>query len=305
MKDESLKIFSGYILICLIWGSTWLAIRIGLDSLTPIFSAGLRFSSAAIFVYLMMKFRKISLQTDPHSIKLNIILAVFSFVIPYGLVYWSEQFIPSGLTSIIFSVMPFFVILFSKIFIPESYVGKDQIFGTVIGFGGIVIIFSENLVLDITGYMTGMLAVLLSASIQGWVAVYLKKHGSKLNPLAMNFIPLVFAGISMTLFGFLFEDRTKWIFNTNAIGSIIYLGLFGTSIAFTTYYWLMKKINVVLLSLSTLITPIIAVLLGWMILDEKLSMRELLGSVLVLIGILFANFTKVKKYFTTRKSLTA
>ena len=282
-----------------------MAIRIGLDSLTPIFSAGLRFSSAAIFVFIMMKFRKITLQKDPHSIKLYLILGVFSFIIPYGLVYWGEQFIPSGLTSIIFAVMPFFVILFSKIFITESAVGRDQIYGTIIGFGGIVIIFSENLIMDVSGYLLGMLAVLLSASIQGWIAVHLKKHGGQLNPLAMNFVPLVIAGISMTVFGLVFEDRAKWLFNTNAIGSILYLGFFGTSIAFTTYYWLMKKINVVLLSLSTLITPIIAVLIGWLILDEELSLRELFGSVLVLIGILFANFTKVKNYFTTRKIFAA
>ncbi|MCL6100397.1 MAG: EamA family transporter [Bacteroidetes bacterium] len=305
MKNESLKVFSGYVLICLIWGSTWMAIRIGLDSLTPIFSAGLRFSSAAIFVFLMMKFRKITLQKDSHSVKLYLILGVFSFIIPYGLVYWGEQFIPSGLTSIIFAVMPFFVILFSKIFIPESAVGRDQILGSVIGFGGIVIIFSEDLIMDVSGYLLGMLAVLLSASIQGWIAVHLKKHGGQLNPLAMNFVPLVIAGISMTVFGLVFEDRAKWIFNADAIGSILYLGFFGTSIAFTTYYWLLKKINVVLLSLSTLITPIIAVLIGWLILDEKLSLRELFGSVLVLIGILFANFTKVKNYFTTRKIFAA
>ena len=305
MKNESLKVFSGYVLICLIWGSTWMAIRIGLDSLTPIFSAGLRFSSAAVFVFLMMKFRKITLQKDLHSVKLYLILGFFSFIIPYGLVYWGEQFIPSGLTSIIFAVMPFFVILFSKIFIPESAVGRDQILGSVIGFGGIVIIFSEDLIMDVSGYLLGMLAVLLSASIQGWIAVHLKKYGGQLNPLAMNFVPLVIAGISMTVFGFFLEDRTNWLFNANAIGSILYLGFFGTSIAFTIYYWLMKKINVVLLSLSTLITPIIAVLIGWLILDEKLSLRELFGSVLVLIGILFANFTKVKNYFTTRKNFAA
>ncbi len=303
MKEESLKIFSGYLLICLIWGSTWLAIRIGLDSLTPIFSAGLRFLSAAIFVFIMMKFRRISLQKDSNSIKLYLILGIFSFIIPYGLVYWGEQFIPSGLTSIIFAVMPFFVILFSKIFIPELSAGKEQIFGSVIGFGGIVIIFSENLVIDISGYMMGMFAVLLSSSMQGWIAVHLKKHGGQLNPLTMNFVPLLIAGVSMTVLGFLFEDHKPWKFNTAAIGSILYLAFFGTSIAFTTYYWLMKKINVVLLSLSTLITPIIAVLLGWLILNEKLSFRELLGSVLVLIGILFANFTKVKNYFLTRKNI--
>ena len=303
MKNENIKIVAGYVLICLLWGSTWMAIRIGLNSLTPIFSAGLRFLSAAFFVFLLMKYRKISIQKDVHSIKLYLILGFFSFIIPYGLIYWSEQFVPSGLTSIIFAVMPFFVILFSKIFMPEVKIKRNQIIGSVLGFGGIVVIFSENLVIDVSGYMLGMLAILLSSAIQGWISVHLKKHGEHLNPLSMIFVPLLIAGISMTILGFEFENRKSWSFSIEALGSILYLAFFGTTIAFTTYYWLMKKINVVILSLSALITPILAVLLGWFILDERLSLRKLFGSVLVLIGILFANFDKVKNNSITRKKI--
>ncbi|MDP2035986.1 MAG: DMT family transporter, partial [Ignavibacteria bacterium] len=148
MFSENIKITLAYILICLLWGSTWLAIRLGLDSLTPVFSAGLRFTLASFFVLTIMKIKKIQLQTDSLSIKLYFILGFFSFVIPFGLVYWAELFIPSGLASIIFAVMPFFVILFSVVSIKEQTILPVQVFGVILGFVGIVVIFSEDLFLD-------------------------------------------------------------------------------------------------------------------------------------------------------------
>ena len=116
MIGEKLKISAGYVLICLIWGSTWLVIRLGLDSLTPFISCGIRFILAAAFIYVIMRFKKIRLQKDVLSVKLYLLLTLFSYVIPYGFVYWSEQFIPSGLTAIIYASMPFYVILFSLSF---------------------------------------------------------------------------------------------------------------------------------------------------------------------------------------------
>jgi len=299
---EKFKIGSGYILICLIWGSTWLAIKIGLESLTPIISSGIRFFLASALVFTLMKLKKIHLQTDLLSLKLYIVLTFFSFVIPFGLVYWAEQFIPSGLASILFAVMPFMVIIFSRISLPQNKISSNQILGVITGFIGIVVIFSENISLELKDYLLGMLAVLLSATMQAGNAVIIKKHGGHLNPLSMNFIPLLIAGIFMIIYAFLFENYSSWNFNYKAIGSIVYLAFFGTLITFTTYYWLLKRINVVILSLSTFITPIVAVILGWLFAGEKFSAQALIGSTMVLIGILFANFNGVKNYYKVRKS---
>ncbi|MFZ1289775.1 MAG: EamA family transporter, partial [Melioribacteraceae bacterium] len=111
--SNSLKIVLGYISICLIWGSTWLAIRLGLDSLTPLISAGLRFLLASILIFSIVYIKKIELHLDSKSIKIYIFLAFFSFAIPFGLVYWAEQFVPSGLTSVMFGIFPFSVFIFS------------------------------------------------------------------------------------------------------------------------------------------------------------------------------------------------
>ncbi len=248
-----------------------------------------------------MKIKKIHLQTDSLSIKLYFVLGYLSFVIPFGLVYWAEQFIPSGLASIIFAVMPFFVILFSAFAIKEQKITFAQIFGVMLGFFGIVVIFSEDLFLDLHHDFWGMTAVLVSSTMQAGIAVTMKKYGKHLNPLSMNFVPLLLAGITMVFIGLILEDYSKNRFDQNAVLSVGYLAVFGTVLTFTTYYWLMKKINIVLLSISTFITPIIAVILGWAILAEKFTSQILTGSSLVLVGILFANFTGLKNYFVLTK----
>lgn len=301
MKNESLKIALGYILITLLWGSTWMAIRIGLDSLTPMFAVGLRFFIASFFVLIVMKISKVKLQTDLLSIKLYLFLAFFSFIIPFTMVYWGEQYVPTGLTSIIFAVFPFFVILFSWLMIPNEKVGIYKSIGVLIGFIGIIIIFWKDMSLDFSENSLGMIAILVSAIIQGLVAVVIKKHGSKLHPLSMNFVPLLISGIVLIPAGLIFEDRNSLVFDIKAISSILYLAFFGTVITFTTYYWLMQKINVVILSLSSFITPIIALILGVVFLSEKFGTNHIWGSSLVLMGILFANFRGLFNYYKAKE----
>ena len=299
--NEKIKIVLGYIIITLLWGSTWLAIRVGLDSLTPMFAVGVRFFIASIFVFIIMKISKVKLQTDSLSIKLYLFIAFFSFIVPFSLVYWGEQYVPSGLASVIFAVFPFFVILFSWLLLPDGSIGIYKSIGVLAGFIGITIIFWEDLSLDFADYSLGMIAILVSATIQGFVAVIIKKHGSKLNPLSMNFVPLLITGIVLIPVGLLFEDRESLVFDSKAIYSILYLAFFGTVVTFTIYFWLMKKINVVILSLSTFLTPIIALFLGAIILSEKFTTNQILGSSLVLIGILFANFRGLVKYYKDRE----
>ncbi|MGK9477590.1 DMT family transporter [Melioribacter sp. OK-6-Me] len=299
---ENLKIVLGYIVICIIWGSTWLAIRLGLDSIDPIISVGIRFLLASVFIFVLMKINNVVFQVDKKSAKIYLMLAIFSFIIPFGLVYWAEQFIPSGLASILFAIMPFGVIIFSRLMLPKNRISLSQLTGVVLGFVGILIIFSENINIEITNYFWGTIAVLASSMMQAFIAVAMKKYGEHLHPLSLNFIPLLIAGIVLITVAFIFENPAHWIFDEKSIGSILYLAFFGTVITFTTYYWLLKRMNVVILSLSAFITPIIAVLLGWLILDEYLSQKVIIGSSLVLIGILFANFKGLIKYFYVRRS---
>ncbi len=290
MKADGVKIFFVYAMLCFIWGSTWLAIRFGLETLTPIYSAGLRFSLASFFILILMKIRGVKLQLDKISIRLYLIMGFLSFVIPFGLVYWAEQYVPSGMASVLFAVFPFFVAIFSFIFIASESFDIFKILGIVIGFSGIVIIFSDSFTGDINYYLIGMFAIVLSAIMQAGIAITIKKYGYHLNPLSMNFVPMLIAGISMLVIGLAFEDTSTNSFELNAVLSILYLAFFGSVITFTSYYWLLKKINIVILSLTAFITPITALILGYIFYNEQLSTNDFVGSAFVLFGVFGANF---------------
>lgn len=300
--NSNFKLGSAYILICLIWGSTWLAIRLGLDSLTPFIGAGSRFLLAVLVFYLIMKIKKLQLQTDKESIKLYIQLGFFSYLIPFGLVYWGQQYVASGLASVIFGIFPFFILINSKFRLPNENIGLLRVIGMIIAFCGIVIIFIEGFYKDFSFSVYGELAILLSAMMQAYTAVSIKKHGHHLNPWTMNLLPMLIGGVGMLLIGFIFEDTSKLIFDEKAILSVLYLGIFGSVVTFTAYYWLMKKINVILLSLVAFITPIIAIFLGVIFLNEQLEMKHIIGSVFVLAGLLIANVMQFKKDFSKPKN---
>jgi len=293
--SNGLKIGLVYTMLCFIWGSTWLAIRFGLESLTPLFSAGMRFSLASVFIFILMKIKTVSLQKDNVSIRLYLLMGFFSFVIPFGLVYWAEQFIPSGMASVLFAVYPFVVVIFSSIRMPSESIGAYRIVGTILGFSGIVVIFSESFDLNFTDYLLGMFAVVLSGTMQAWIAVSIKKFGHHLHPLSMNFVPMVISGISMLLIGVFFEDLSTLKFDENAVLSIIYLAFFGSVITFTSFYWLLKRVNIVIISLIAFITPIVALILGYLIYNEELSTSYFIGSAMVLGGVLWANMNNLFK----------
>ena len=295
MNKLAVKIFLAYAILCFIWGSTWIAIRIGLESLTPIFSAGIRFSIASIFIYILMKVKDISIQTDRVSIRLYLLMGFFSFVIPFGLVYWAEQFVPSGMAAVLFAVYPFWVVIFSYIRMPGEFIGFYKIFGTLLGFAGIVLIFSDSFSGDLTSYLIGMFAVVLSGTMQAWIAVSIKKFGHHLHPLSMNFIPMVIAGFFMVFIAFFTEDLTTIRVDENAVLSILYLAFFGSVLTFTSFYWLIKRINLVILSLITFITPIVALILGYFLYSEELSTRHFIGTALVLTGVFWANLGNLLK----------
>ena len=299
MKSTTIKIFFAYILLCLLWGSTWMVIRASLESLTPYISIGARFIMASFFILIFMKLRGVSLHRDKESIQLYVLMGFLSFVIPFGLVYWAEQFVPSGLASVLFGVYPFFVALFSFFRIPDESIGIIKIIGMSLGFIGITVIFSDSFTTDLSNLFIGMVAVALSGVIQAWMAVTIKKSGRHLNPLSMNLIPMFIAGISGILIGLMLEDLSKIKIDNTAILSVLYLAFFGSVVTFTSFYWLMKKINVVLLSLIAFITPIVALILGWIFYNETLTTQHIIGSIMVLIGLLSANLESIFKKKTS------
>jgi drug/metabolite transporter (DMT)-like permease len=295
MQGSVLQIIGIYALTCMIWGSTWLAIKIGLESIPPVISAGYRFTLASLLIYGVISIKKIKIQKDATAMKLYLSMAFFSFVFPYGLIYWAELFVPSGLTAILYAVYPFSIAIFSFFMIPSEKIGINKIIGIIISFTGLYLIFSESFSGNLDNYILGLIAIFISAVMQSAIAVSIKKYGHHLHPLAMNFYPMLIAGIVLLVYGFIIEGQVKARYDYNAIFSVFYLAFFGSLITFTSYYWLIKRVNIIIVSLITFITPIIALCLGWFFYKEELSWHQLTGCLLVLVGLLAAIFGNIGK----------
>ncbi|MCX8010770.1 MAG: DMT family transporter, partial [Ignavibacteria bacterium] len=267
----------------------------------PFFNSCLRFIVAAIALAILIKTLKLPVPFDSRSKKVYLILSIFSYTIPFSLVYWAEKHIPSSLASILFGMYPFFTAILSAIVFTTESLSFQRILGIILAFTGLVVIFSEGLQIDFQNYSLGMLAVVLSSFIQAGIAVFIKKYGGHLNPMSMSFVPLLLAAIVLGLLGLTFEGIDSIHFTFTSFLYVIYLGLFATVFTFSIYYWLLKKMSVVILSLSSFITPIFAILFGWLFHGEKLSDRILSGASLVLVGIIIVNWIGIKKYYHNLK----
>ena len=286
--NPGMKIVFGYLLVCLIWGTTWLAIRIGLEELTPVYSSGLRFLVAAIGLFVIVRIKGIPLQIDKTAIMIYFIQALFTFMLPFGLIYWGQQFVPSGLASLLFSIYPFLVAIFSKIAFREQKIGTYRIIALVFGFIGVFLLLFEKLGIGEIRSIYGMLAIVFAGISQAFVVIIIKKYGGNLNVVSMNLIPLTLSAAVMIPVGILTENTEKIVFTLPSVLSIAYLAIFGTIITFVTYYWLLKRINLILLSLIAFITPIIALIAGWIAYKESLNYLQFTGTIIILASLLLA-----------------
>ncbi len=281
-----------FVLMCGIWGSTWFMIKVGLEELPVLLSLSLRFLTAGVVLFVILRLLNIQVPLNEKQIYLYLYLTFFSFLFPFSLIYWAEVTIPSNLASILFSTMPFFVAIFARLFLNEE-LNFFQKMGLVLGFIGIVLIFKIDTdrvdLIQNKRFFVSMLAVIVSAMLNASVLIMVKKYGTAIHPLAINFIPLTLSGLLLLLASSIIENWSEAKFGIKGVGSVIYLGIFGSIVTFGIYYWLLKKVPAVIMSLTAFLTPVFAVLIGVFIGKEVITLNILLGAVLVLSGIFFVN----------------
>jgi drug/metabolite transporter (DMT)-like permease len=255
----------------------------------PFLGAGLRFFTAAIILSLIVKTRRIEIPWTADAKKVYAVLIVFSYTLPFAFVYWAEQYIASGLASILFAAFPFCVAIFSQFMLKDEKLNVFKITGIVLGFAGLLVIFSGDIRIADDRTFIAMLMILANTIMQAYCLVLVKKIGQPINPFAFNLVGMFWSGLALILLSFVAESHARIVWNTASIGSILYLATVGSVVVFVTYYWLLKRMEAVYLSLVSFVTPIVAVILGAIVLDERLDPNVFTGATFVLIGVLVAN----------------
>lgn len=275
-----------WLLLCLIWGSTWLFIKIGLRDLPPLWFAGLRFAISAIILWLIAAFRGSRFPQSCSEWKYISIAAILGFSINYSLLFWGEKYISSGLAAVLQAMIPVFGLILAHLFLPNEKITGRKLFGIVTGIIGVGIIFSHQLKVEGMMALAGSAALFFSAFFVASSNVLVKSKSNHIDPVVISAGQMSIGVIPIFAVAYLWEGSLfSFHWTAEAIFSLAYLILIGAVLAFALYYWLIRHMDVTKTMLISLVTPVIAVVLGMFTLEEKLTWKIVLGAILILGGV--------------------
>nr|MBN2277781.1 EamA family transporter [candidate division Zixibacteria bacterium] len=273
-----------YTILCLIWGSTWLAIKLGLQDAPPIWSAGLRFTLAALIIVFINLIRKARYPDSLWEILRLAIPGIFMYALSYMFLYGAEVYIDSGLTAMLFASFPFFVAAFSIGMLKDEKLGRGGWTGLVVGFIGIVIVFYDSLTKSNLLSLGVFLAVLGSAA-SAYGTVYIRAYQREYDIGIMAAVQMGIAALITLVCAIVFESWGDYNITARSVGALFYLAVFGSVVAFLIYYWLLKKLKAIMVSQIAFITPVIAIILGYLVRNETFSAFTMAGSILIMVGV--------------------
>lgn len=278
--------YIAWITVCIVWGTTYLAIRIALETVPVALLAGLRFAAAGTL--LIVALRAIGQTLPPPRTWSSAALAGFLLlVIGNGCVVWAEQYVASGLTAVLVAMVPFWNVVVEAVLPGGERPRLRTMLGLAIGFGGIVVLLWPQLFTDRSGtwFIAGVIALQLACA--GWAlgTSYTKRRAAASSPVAAAAMQQLSAGVMFLVIATATGEWTQLAFTTRSAAALIYLVIFGSIVAFSAYVYALKHLPIATVSLYSYVNPIIAVVLGTLLLSEPFSSRTLVASALVFAGI--------------------
>jgi len=277
------------LLLILIWGSTWAVIRVGLVGIPPLTGVALRFGIASLLLFCIGLARGVRFGAGRHEKALWWSTTLLSFCASYIVVYWAEQYVPSGLAAVLWATFPLLVAILAHFLIPGERIRRITILGTLVGFAGVGVIYSEDFsLLGGPKVLLASIVFLISPLVSAIANVMIKKWGQGIHPISLTAVPM---GMTFGIVGALalaLERGRPVVFDGASITALLYLAVFGSAISFGLYYWLLTHYAATRLSMIAYGTPLVAVLIGTLVMNEPLTPRLLLGAALVLAGVVLA-----------------
>lgn len=277
-------------IVCVAWGTTYLALRIGVLEFPPfLFTALRQIIAGVILTVFMLTLGKQSIPSREVIIN-QAIGGFFMISMGNGLVGWGEVNIPSGIAAVICSMIPIWVILINLAISRDEKPTFPIFLGFAIGLSGIILIFGENLA-DFTtsAYFFGILIIFMASLGWSWGSVWMKRKNQSSNPFMNAGLQMAFGGLFLLPASWLFDDYQAIHWSSNVVYSLIYLILVGSVAAYACYSYAIKNLPVTIVTLYAYINPIVAIVLGWLILGEKLNLRIGIAIIVTLAGIYIVN----------------
>ena len=270
--------------MCILWGFTWMYLKISLAQM-PIFTGlAIRFLLAGLVFWILffLKGEKVHLTSKMKNV--YILFTLFNFSLCYYLTYWGAKFVFSNLGAIIWSLLPICVALMAHFFIPDDRLNIRKFVGMLIGLIGTILLFSKGELLGEGQTTFGIIAILASVVLAAWPNVYLKMQKTTINSYHLNAFGMTISGLLFFLFALILENSNSIPIDKTNMFAIFFLTIPGTVITWGIYIWLFNHIPVTQISYTAFYPPIIATFVGWLFLNESLPLVAIFGSILIIFG---------------------
>lgn len=281
------KALIAYLLVCTVWGSTYLAIRIGVQDLPPLLFAGVRFLIAGALLAGIVLLTGDHLPRTLRDWRILSITGLFLLLGGNAVVVWAEQFVESGPASVFVAAVPLWAAFFDVV-VP----GGGSVFtwrvgvGLALGFLGSALLAGVTPGQLLSVDLKGPIALTLASASWALGTVYSKRKHTDTSPFAASAVQMLAGGAVITVLGLITGEAGAWRFSSSGVGALAYLIVFGSIVGYTAYGYALRHASATVVGTYAYVNPVVAVILGWMILDEAITVRTFLAMGLILGAVL-------------------
>ena len=305
MKPKSNIIkYLAFFSIYTIWGSTYMLNKVAVSELPPFMLAGIRFCTAGVLMLFLARSLKKDIRISLQQMKNSMIAGFLFLAIGNGVVVWALSYVDSGFAALIIASQPLIVLLLLRI-IEKKPIKKLSWVGVGIGFIGMVLLVTQEQIRQDESSLLGILMIIGCVITWGYASIFVGKADLPGNYLVNSGYQMVFGGISLVLMSLV--KKEDWIvptlWSTPVLWSMLGLIVFGSLVAFTSFNYLLKTVSPEKVATSTYINPIVAMVLGAVVLNETLSGQSIMAALILLTGVYFINMKRSPAVYLRRRAM--
>ncbi len=285
------RIVLAFAIVYLVWGSTYLAIRVMVEHLPPALSAAVRFLVGGALLLTYALWRGHRLPTAVADWRNIALIGIAMLACGNGFVNWSEQWVDSGQAALVVATSALWMAWMGTLGASGESLGRQTVVGLLLGFAGVAVLVGDGIALG-TAPPLAYAALLAAPVLWAIGSVWSKRRPVGCTPLMSAAIQTLTAGLVLGVIGLANGYVARWIWEPRSAAALGYLIVFGTCLAYTTYLWLVHEVSPAQLSTYAYINPAVAVLLGWWLLDEHFSRMQILGTVIILCGVVLVTLAQ-------------
>lgn len=296
IQKKTILILLAFFAIYVIWGSTYLLNKIAVAQLPPFFLASVRFIIAAIFIFLIAKLLKVDISITPQQLKNTIIAGFLFLTLGNGVVVWALKYVDSGFAALEISAQPLVILLLMRL-IQGKKIGAMSYIGVFLGFIGIFLLVNQKQIISKDNQLVGMIMIFGCMLSWAYGSLFVGKSNLPSNYFVNTGYQMLSGGIMLAVlslcFGESWTSPASW--SADVLWAMVLLVVFGSVIAFTAFNFLLKEVSPEKVATNTYVNPIIALFLGWWILNETITLQSIIAAIVLLSGVYFINTKRMIK----------